>query len=421
MAENSIHIAYQALDILGGIMTSENKNKEHRRNTAAVHAGEKPDPVTRASAPNIVMSSTYVLDEPVGFSAYDIPENAPYIYSRWSNPTVTQLQDKMAALEDAPECRCFASGMAATAAVLFSVLKAGDRLVISDANYPGTAELARNDLTRLGVEVVTANFSDLESVEKAVTSDTVLVWGETPANPTMRITDIAQISEIAHSVDAYLAIDSTFATPIATRPIKLGADYVIHSLTKYCCGHGDAMGGAVLASEENIKAIETDGQIHLGGVISPFNAWLINRGLATLPIRMKEHEQNAMAVADFLESHEKVTKVLYPGLQSHPHHDLAKKQMNNFSGMLSFQVKDGAKLASDMMAKLEIIHYAVSLGHHRSLICWMDTNDLMLSSYHLEDKQLESYREFAGDGVYRMSVGLEDPIDLCNDLARVLG
>jgi methionine-gamma-lyase len=386
----------------------------------AVHAGEGPDPITGASAPNIVMSSTFVLDEPAGFSAYDIPEDAPYVYSRWSNPTVRQLEDKLAALEQAPTCRCFASGMAATAAVLLSVLKTGERLVMSDANYPGTAEFARNNLARMGIEVVTVNFSDLAAVEQAVTRSTSLLWGETPANPTMRITDIQAVADIAHQSGARLAIDSTFATPMATQPISLGADYVIHSLTKYCCGHGDAMGGAVLASKENIRSIETDAQIHVGGVISPFNAWLINRGLGTLPLRMQAHEASALAVAQFLESHPQVTKVLYPGLASHPHHELAKRQMKNFSGMLSFQVTDGADRVSRMISELQIIHYAVSLGHHRSLICWLGTDDLMTSSYHLTGDALKAYREFAGDGVFRLSVGLEDPEDLCGDLARAL-
>ncbi len=401
-------------------MSATKNPRPFRRNTLAVHAGEAPDPVTRASAPNLVMSSTFVMDEPAGFSAYDIPENAPYIYSRWSNPTVRQLEEKMAALEGGEACRCFASGMAATSAVLFSLLSSGDRLVMSDANYPGTAELARNDLSRLGIDVVTVNFSDLNAVERVMNGNTRLVWGESPANPTMRITDIAAIADIAHAHDARFAIDSTFATPIATQPLALGADYVIHSLTKYCCGHGDAMGGAVLASAEHMHPIESAGQIHLGGVISPFNAWLINRGLATLPMRMQAHEQNAFAVARFLESHPRVLKVLYPGLESHPHHALAKKQMQNFSGMLSFQVEGGAGLAPTFMEKLEVIHYAVSLGHHRSLICWLGTDDLMKSTYHLAGEQLAAYREFAGEGVYRLSVGLEDPDDLCEDLARAL-
>ena len=401
-------------------MTTPKSNQSVGPRTMAVHAGEGPDPITGASAPNIVMSSTFVLDEPAGFSAYDIPEDAPYVYSRWSNPTVRQLEDKLAALEQAPTCRCFASGMAATAAVLLSVLKTGERLVMSDANYPGTAEFARNNLARMGIEVVTVNFSDLAAVEQAVTRSTSLLWGETPANPTMRITDIQAVADVAHQSGARLAIDSTFATPMATQPISLGADYVIHSLTKYCCGHGDAMGGAVLASKENIRSIETDAQIHVGGVISPFNAWLINRGLGTLPLRMQAHEANALAVAQFLESHPQVTKVLYPGLASHPHHELAKRQMKNFSGMLSFQVTDGADRVSRMISELQIIHYAVSLGHHRSLICWLGTDDLMTSSYHLTGDALRAYREFAGDGVFRLSVGLEDPEDLCGDLARAL-
>ncbi|MDE0978150.1 MAG: PLP-dependent aspartate aminotransferase family protein [Arenicellales bacterium] len=401
-------------------MTTPKSNQSVGPRTMAVHAGEGPDPITGASAPNIVMSSTFVLDEPAGFSAYDIPEDAPYVYSRWSNPTVRQLEDKLAALEQAPTCRCFASGMAATAAVLLTALKAGERLVMSDANYPGTAEFARNNLARMGIEVVTVNFSDLAAVEQAVTQSTSLLWGETPANPAMRITDIQAVAEVAHHSGARLAIDSTFATPIATQPITLGADYVIHSLTKYCCGHGDAMGGAVLASKEDMRSIETDAQIHMGGVISPFNAWLINRGLGTLPLRMQAHEANALAVAQFLESHPQVTKVLYPGLASHPHHELAKRQMKNFSGMLSFQVAGGADRVSRMISELQIIHYAVSLGHHRSLICWLGTDDLMASSYHLTGDALRAYREFAGDGVFRLSVGLEDPEDLCRDLARAL-
>jgi cystathionine beta-lyase/cystathionine gamma-synthase len=401
-------------------MNRPKTNQTAGQRTMAVHAGEGPDPTTGASAPNIVMSSTFVLDEPVGFSAYDIPEDAPYVYSRWSNPTVRQLEDKLAALEQAPTCRCFASGMAATAAVLLSALKSGERLVMSDANYPGTAEFARNNLARMGIEVVTVNFSDLDAVEQAVTQSTRLLWGETPANPAMRITDIQAVAEIAHQSGARLAIDSTFATPIATQPITLGADYVIHSLTKYCCGHGDAMGGAVLASKDDMRSIETDAQIHMGGVISPFNAWLINRGLGTLPLRMQAHQANALAVAQFLESHPQVTKVLYPGLASHPHHELAKRQMKNFSGMLSFQVKDGEDRVSRMIFELQVIHYAVSLGHHRSLICWLGTDDLMASSYHLTGDALRAYREFAGDGVFRLSVGLEDPEDLCRDLARAL-
>ena len=389
--------------------------------TRAVHSGESPDAATGASAPNIVMSSTFVIDEPISFSAQDKPDDAPYVYSRWDNPTVTVLQDKLAALEEAEACRCFASGMAATSALLLSTLSQGDRLVMSDSNYPGTAELARKTLTRLGVDVILANLSDLEEAARAITAGVRLVWAETPANPTLRLTDIRGVAELAHSVGAEFAVDSTFASPVATRPLKLGADYVVHSLTKYCCGHGDAMGGAVLGRRDKLRNVESDGQIYMGGVISPFNAWLINRGLATLPMRMQAHQTNAIHVAKYLEGHTKVKRVLYPGLSSHPQFDLAVRQMDNFSGMVSVQIDNGPGLAERMMSDLKIFHYAVSLGHHRSLIYWLGTDDLMKSSYALEGQALDAYRAFAGDGVFRISVGLEDPEDLCDDLAQILG
>ena len=389
--------------------------------TRAVHSGESPDAATGASAPNIVMSSTFVIDEPISFSAQDKPDDAPYVYSRWDNPTVTVLQDKLAALEEAEACRCFASGMAATSALLLSTLSQGDRLVMSDSNYPGTAELARKTLTRLGVDVILADLSDLEEAARAITAGVRLVWAETPANPTLRLTDIRGVAELAHSVGAEFAVDSTFASPVATRPLKLGADYVVHSLTKYCCGHGDAMGGAVLGRRDKLRNVESDGQIYMGGVISPFNAWLINRGLATLPMRMQAHQANAIHVAKYLEGHTKVKRVLYPGLSSHPQFDLAVRQMDNFSGMVSVQIDNGPGLAERMMSDLKIFHYAVSLGHHRSLIYWLGTDDLMQSSYALEGQALDAYRAFAGDGVFRISVGLEDPEDLCDDLAQILG
>ena len=389
--------------------------------TRAVHSGESPDAATGASAPNIVMSSTFVIDEPISFSAQDKPDDAPYVYSRWDNPTVTVLQDKLAALEEAEACRCFASGMAATSALLLSTLSQGDRLVMSDSNYPGTAELARKTLTRLGVDVILANLSDLEEAARAITAGVRLVWAETPANPTLRLTDIRGVAELAHSVGAEFAVDSTFASPVATRPLMLGADYVVHSLTKYCCGHGDAMGGAVLGRRDKLRNVESDGQIYMGGVISPFNAWLINRGLATLPMRMQAHQTNAIHVAKYLEGHTKVKRVLYPGLSSHPQFDLAVRQMDNFSGMVSVQIDNDPGLAERMMSDLKIFHYAVSLGHHRSLIYWLGTDDLMKSSYALEGQALDAYRAFAGDGVFRISVGLEDPEDLCDDLAQILG
>ncbi|MEM1200112.1 MAG: aminotransferase class I/II-fold pyridoxal phosphate-dependent enzyme [Pseudomonadota bacterium] len=390
--------------------------------TTAVHAGEFPDPATGASAPNLVMSSTYVTEEAAGFSAHDLGEESGFLYSRWSNPTVSQLEHKMSALEGAEATLCFASGMAAASGVLFSLLSAGDHCIMTDTNYAGVAEIGRDTLPRYGVDVSLVDASDPENVQAAIKPNTKLIWLETPANPIMRLTDLKAVADIAKAHGGIkTAVDSTFATPIATRPLDLGIDYVMHSLTKYVGGHGDAVGGSVSGSKEDIAALRLEAGIHHGGVMSPFNAWLIMRGAATLPLRMRAHQEGAMTVAKFLEAHPKVTRVMYPGLTSHPQHELAGRQMANFSGMLSFQVEDGPSVADRMAKELQIIHYAVSLGHHRSLIFWMDTAGLMETSFRLEGAQLDSYRAYAGDGIFRMSVGLEDGEDLCADLDRVLG
>jgi len=392
-----------------------------RLRTAAVHAGESPDPATGASAPNLVMSSTFVTREAGGFSAHDLDEESGYLYTRWSNPTVAQLEAKLCALEGAEACLCFGSGMAAAAGVLFSLLGSGDHVIMSDTNYAGVAELGRDTLPRMGIETSFVDTSDPRNVEAAIRPETRLVWLETPANPIVRLTDLEAVGEIAAAHPRVrVAVDSTFATPVATRPLELGAHYVMHSLTKYIGGHGDAVGGAVLGSREDIAGLRLEAAIHYGGVLSPFNAWLILRGAATLPIRMTAHEENALAVARFLEDHPRVTRVIYPGLPSHPQHDLARRQMDSFSAMLTFQVDGGPQLAEEMARRLRVIHYAVSLGHHRSLVFWMDTPSLMETSFRLEGDQLENYRTYAGDGIFRMSVGLEDPADLCEDLARVL-
>ena len=393
-----------------------------RLRTAAVHAGERPDPATGASSPNLVMSSTFVTRDPTGFSAHDLGEDSGYLYTRWSNPTVAQLEAKLCALEGAEACLCFGSGMAAAAGLLLTLLKSGDHVVMSDTNYAGVAELGRDTLPRLGIDVSFADTSDPGNVEAALRPTTKLIWLETPANPIVRLTDIAAVAGIAAAHGGVrVAVDSTFATPVATRPLELGAHYAMHSLTKYIGGHGDAVGGAVLGGRDDIAALRLEAGIHYGGVLSPFNAWLIMRGAATLPLRMKAHEENALAVARFLEGHPRVTRVIYPGLPSHPQHELACRQMDNFSGMLTFQTEGGAEMAGRMATELRVIHHAVSLGHHRSLVFRLETAPLMESSFRLEGTQLESYREYAGDGIFRMSVGLEDPEDLCADLERVLG
>ncbi len=354
-------------------MPSESQSQRSLR-TTAVHAGEFPDPVTGASAPNLVMSSTFVTKEAAGFSAHDLDETSGYIYTRWSNPTVQQLEQKLCALEGAEACLCFGSGMAAASGVLLSVLSPGDHVILTDTNYAGVAELGRDTLPRMGIEVSLVDSSLPENVERAVRPNTRLIWLETPANPILRLTDLAAVVAIARAHGGVkVAVDSTFATPVATRPIELGVDYVMHSLTKYIGGHGDAVGGAVLGSKQNIAALRLEAGIHYGGILSPFNAWLIMRGAATLPIRMRAHQENALAVARFLEQHPKVIRVIYPGLPSHPQHELAQRQMKNFSGMLTFQAPGGPELAERMAKELQVIHYAVSLGHHRSLVFWMDT------------------------------------------------
>ena len=389
--------------------------------TRAIHAGEKPDISTGASSPNIVMSSTFAHDEPLGFSINSFEGESPFIYSRWSNPTTKQLEEKLSDLEEAEECLTFSSGMAATSAVFFSLLSSGDHLVISNVNYPGTADLVRDSLLRMGIEYTAVDTSDLKMVEQAMKKNTRLVWVETPANPILRLTDIELVAEIAHSKGALLAVDSTFATPIGTRPITKGADLVVHSLTKYICGHGDALGGAVIGATDVLDIIRQEATVHFGGVMSPFNAWLIMRGMATLPIRMEAHQQSAMAIAEWLQEDSNAQSVCYPGLASHPQHELAQRQMDNYGGVLSFTVPDGKGVAIQLAKSLEVVHYAVSLGHHRSLIYYLDTLELNASSYHLDGLELEKYMTVAGEGLFRISVGLEDSVDIIDDLAGVLG
>ncbi|NLT35926.1 MAG: aminotransferase class I/II-fold pyridoxal phosphate-dependent enzyme [Gaiellales bacterium] len=396
-----------------------NQSRAVQVKTAAVHAGEGPNPVTGASAPDIVMSTTYIIDPDVSFSATMITDETPYTYTRWGNPTVTQLEQKLAALETSEACVAFASGMAAITALFLQVLRAGDHLLMSDVTYAAASEIANDTLPHLGVEVSRVDTSDLERLRDALRPNTRLVYLETPANPLLRLTDVEAATAIAHAAGVPVCVDSTFATPISLRPIELGADYVVHSLTKYICGHGDALGGAVCGRQQDLAQLRSMA-IHLGGILSPFNAWLIMRGAATLPIRMKAHEENALAVARHLEHHPLVTRVIYPGLPSHPQYDLARRTMENFAGMVTFQVADGPAAARALSDRLQIIHYAVSLGHHRTLVCYLPTADLLRTSFHLTAEQEAAYRGFAGDGIFRLSVGLEDPADLIADLDQAL-
>ena len=390
----------------------------YRLQTTAIHAGEGPDPVTHASAPNLVMSTTFVVDADAAFSAEAMGDETRWVYTRWGNPTVHQLELKLAALEGADTAVAFGSGMAALFALLVHTLKSGDHAVISDVAYAALSESANEVLPELGISVTRVDTSDPENVRHALTPRTRLVHIETPSNPILRLTDIAAVAAIAHANGALLSVDSTFATPAATHPLALGADFVVHSLTKYLGGHGDALGGAIIGPDRLLRDIRRKTALRVGGVLSPFNAWLILRGLATFPLRMRAHEENALKVAAWLEANPHVSRVIYPGLPSHPQHALARRQMKNFSGMVTFQIPNGPAAARVLAEHLRVIHYAVSLGHHRSLLFYLGTNDLLQTTFKLDAAQLASWRTFAGDGLFRFSVGLEDPEDLIADLEQ---
>lgn len=389
--------------------------------TRAIHAAaparERGAPLT----PSIVAATSFHTDpDAVGFSAADLGAEAPLFYTRWGNPTVALLEQRLAALEGGEAGLAFASGMAAVAGLMLHRLSPGSHLLVSDVCYAGVAEFARETLARYGVAVTSVDMSDPAAVAAAMRPETRLLHVETPANPILRLADIAALAEIAHRGGAELSVDSTMATPIATRPLELGADWVIHSLTKYACGHGDALGGAVIGQAAAIDALRKEAVIHFGGAISPFAAWLILRGLETLPARMALHESNARAVAQFLESHPRISRVYWPGLESHPQHELAQRQMRNFSGMVSFVAEGDKALARQVAARMRVVTYAVSLGKTQSLLFHIPTEDILRSSFGLEGEAAERYRAWTGEGTFRFSVGLEDPADLIADLEQAL-
>jgi methionine-gamma-lyase len=281
-------------------------------------------------------------------------------------------------------------------------------------------ELFGLHLPRLGIQVSLVDTSDLVQVQSALQPNTRLIYVETPANPILRIADIAALSDVAHQAEALLAVDSTWAGPTLQRPLALGADYVIHSLTKYLNGHGDALGGAIIGPQSGVGRIRKEMLVHLGGAMSPFNAWLILRGLATLPLRMQKHCQNALQVARFLESHPAVNRVVYPGLESHPQHELARKQMSDFGGMITFQLKGGLGAAINLAEKIKLFSYATSLGHAHSLLFYYPTDLYVDAAPYLNKEQKASIRQWTGDGIVRASIGLEDPRDLIADLDQAL-
>ena len=402
-------------------MAQDNNSPLHIE-TIAVHAGENVDPTTRSSSPNLVMSVTYAPTEVMGFSASAEQDYQGFVYGRSGSPTVKQLEDKLAALEGAQAARCFASGIAASHAVIMGRVSAGDEVIFPESSYVGVAEFARDSLPRFGVKPVFMDMTNAAAVAAAITPKTRMLWLETPCNPTLQLADIAALSDIAHRQGVRdVVVDSTFASPMATRPLALGADFVVHSLTKYIGGHGDAMGGAVLGRKADMEALNLEAAVHYGGVLSPFNAWLILRGAETLPIRMRAHEEQAMKVARWLEQYPAVLRVYYPGLESHPQHALAARQMKNFSGMIAFQTREpGPEIARRMVERLKHVHYAVSLGHLRSLIYWIGTEGIERSTFRHPPEAARRYRDLMGDGVFRLSIGLEHADDICADLARCL-
>lgn len=394
-----------------------------RRETLALDGGLIIDPATKAIAPNISMSVNNVLTPGEGaFSADGIDDLTalPFLYARWTNPTVRQLEHRIAALEGADDAFATATGVAAIASTFLTFLKQGDHLILSDVCYAGANELARRILPDYGIEVTTVNMSRLEDVAAAFRPNTKLVHCESPCNPILRLTDLTELTLLAHDRGALVSVDSTFATPVATRPLSLGVDLVIHSLTKFINGHGDALGGAVCARKELVEKIRSRAGVYLGASMSAMNAWLIMRGIDTLFPRIRLASESASRMASFLSAHPAITSVTYPGFQSHPQHALAKRQMDVFGGLLTFQVRDRKKIAQQLAERLKVAHYAFSLGHQRTIVVLLDTEEMMNSTYQLEGDQLEDYRRFAGEGVFRLSVGLEAVDDLIADFDQAL-
>jgi cystathionine gamma-synthase/cystathionine gamma-lyase len=374
--------------------------------TKAIHVGQEPDPATGATIVPIYQTSTYTQEAPGQHKGYE--------YSRTANPTRTALEECVASLEGGEYGLAFASGLAATVATM-SLLSPGDHVVAGDDLYGGTYRLFDKVLTQAGgLEFTYADTTDPGAVEKALRPETKLLWIETPTNPMLTVSDIALLSEMARERGAVVAVDNTFASPYFQMPLSLGADIVVHSTTKYMGGHSDVVGGAVVTSNPDFYERMKFYQNAAGGVPGPFDSWIVLRGLKTLAVRMRQHEENALAVAEFLQGHPEVETVSYPGLPSHPQHELAKQQMSGFSGMVSFTLKGGAEAAYAAVRKTEVIHFAESLGGVESLI----THPATMTHAAIPREQREA--RGVTDGLMRLSVGIEDKEDLIADLDQAI-
>ena len=378
--------------------------------TRAVHSGN--DDTGAAIRTPITMANSYHLPaepETVDWSGTD-----QLLYTRNSGANQLALQTKLAALDEGEDAVALASGVAALHAVFFSLLRTGDHVIVSDTTYEATWKLWSELLPRkYGLEATFVDITDLESVSAAIRPTTRLLVTEAIANPTTKVADIAALADIAHDADALLMVDSTFTPPPLYRPIRDGADLVVHSLTKYINGHGDAMGGAVIGRRDLIARIKGEAMVDVGGVISPFNAWLIARGSITLPLRLAQHQASAMTVAHMLHDDPRIAFIAYPGLISHPQHDLAARQFDGrgFGGMMAFAVDGDPATQNSFVSHLAIITSAVSLGHDESLIVHVGTDGPRVAAYP------EPFKRW---GHLRFSVGLEDADDLVADLRQAL-
>lgn len=380
--------------------------------TRAVHAGQSVDPATGAHVTPIYQTSTF------GYGSFDrgarlfSGEETGYVYTRIGNPTVRALEEKLADLEGAQDAIAFSSGMAAIAAFSFTILKPGDEIAYLGPLYGGTEGLFLDVLTRFGVRVREAQ--DVTELEGQLGAATKLVYCETPTNPTLKITDLQAVARLAHGVGAMAVADNTFSTPYLTRPLEHGFDAVIHSMTKYLGGHGDALGGALLGSSALCGAVRMEGLRHLGGCLGPQEAHLFLRGLKTLPLRMDAHCEGAERMARALRGLEGVRRVYYPGFSDHPGHDIAARQMERFGGMVSLELEGGLDAARTFLDGLELFTQAVSLGDVESLACHPASTTHQLLSPELRAK------EGVSDGLVRLSIGIEEPEDLIAEVLRGL-
>lgn len=378
--------------------------------TRAVHVGNEIDKDSGAIKRPITMGNSYALPyDPTDVNWSSASGN---LYTRNGGTNQKYLQERIASLEGGEDCVVLASGVAALSGLFFALLNQGDHVIFSSVTYIAVYRLL-NELfnNKFGVETTIVDTSDPANVEEAIRPNTKLIHIETPGNPTLTISDIAAIADIAHRHGALLSVDNTFASPFNQRPIELGADFAVESLTKYINGHGDSMGGAIVGKTEYLDQIRAQSQVNLGGAISPFNAWLIMRGSVTLPLRMRQHNENAMQVARWLEAQPGVRFVAYPGLESHRGHEVAKKQMSpGFGGVLSFGLNADHDTHNRFVSYLKVITSAVSLGHDESLIVFLGEND--------ERQYL--YPEEFHKGFFRFSVGIEDAEDIIEDLRQAL-